>query len=280
MSRVADDYLARHPEVRHEDLAWPAFIQIASRAMAPFAVWFRFSVEGLERVPSPSVLVANHSCGAIFEIMLLLRAWSLKFPGRPIRAMTHRISWQIPPLRIARWIGGVYAHPDVARAVLGRGQTLAVFPGGDVDTFRPFSARDEVWFAGRTGFAKIAREANVPVIPLAISGSHACWVILPGAERLARALRLTGVKALGLPLGFVLTAALGVATLAVPELLPWLLAAFVFMLVPAPTRIEARALEPMRPREGESAAEFAERVRATLEAAVKEMSRKRWTPWG
>lgn len=249
--------------------------------MAPFALWFRFRIDGLERVPEGACLVvANHSCGAVFEILLLLRAWHRRFPERAVRALTHRISWQFPPLRLARWIGGLYAHPDVARAALGRGLPVLVFPGGDLDTFRPFQARDEVRFGGRAGFAKLARESGVPVVPLALSGSHAAYVILPGAERLARGLGLRGIKALGLPLGLVVTMAIGTATLAVHELWTWFVASVVLMLIPNPTRIEARILEPMRPREGESDAAFAERVRATIEAALEEMSRKRWTPWG
>jgi len=53
-----------------------------------------------------------------------------------------------------------------------------VMPGGDVDTWRPYSKRYEVCFAGRTGYAKLALKAGVPSHPMANAGAHETLIVL------------------------------------------------------------------------------------------------------
>jgi len=59
-----------------------------------------------------------------------------------------------------------------------------------VDAKRPFRDRYRVDFAKRTGFVRLARAARVKLVPLAICGSHAAYLSLPGAERLAKLVAL------------------------------------------------------------------------------------------
>ena len=40
-------------------------------------------------------------------------------------------------------------------------------PGGDRDTWRPYSKRYDVCFAGRKGYARLAIKAGVPIVPIA-----------------------------------------------------------------------------------------------------------------
>ncbi len=80
---------------------------------------------------------------------------------------------------------------ELARAVLQEWRRdLMVMPGGDVDTWRPYRARYQVRFGGRSGYARLALEARVPIVPLAHAGAHSTLVVLSDGARLARALRL------------------------------------------------------------------------------------------
>ncbi len=284
MSRLADEFLARHPELRHEDRASERAIGWAAALTTPLSGYFRFRAQGLERLPpGPNLVVANHSVAAVHEIFLLLRAWRRRFGARPIRGLAHRIAWQGPFRRfpVMQKIGAVFAHPEVARAVLARGQTLIVFPGGDVEALRPFGSRYRIDFAGRHGFVRLAREAGVPIVPLVLCGAHAAYVALPGAERAAR---LSGAdrrlaKALPLTLGGVAAAA-SLPGILFPPLWPLTGLAMLQAFIPLPTRIEAELLDPIHVGAGEADASIAERVRATMQAAMDRLAARRRTPWG
>lgn len=279
---TADAFLERHPELRDEDLTSDAALALTARLMAPVAAWFRFSLTGWEHLPrQPCVIVANHSIASPFVLPLLAGAWHRHRDGRTVRDMMHRLAWQFPfrQLGVLQALGGLYAHPDVARAAVARGHSLLVFPGGDVDAMRPFSQRSRPDFDGRTGFVRFARAEKLPIVPLAIAGSHAAYVSLPGTGALARALRLsrwTGLKRFPLTLGLV---GVGV-TAAAPPLWGLLPLALLAAAVPLPTRIDARFLPARMVDEAEADDAAAERVRADLEAVLRENAAARVSPWG
>jgi 1-acyl-sn-glycerol-3-phosphate acyltransferase len=232
------------------------------------------------------MLVANHSSGAIFEVLLLHRSFRMHFGDRPAGGLVHRVAWEWPfrLVPFLEWMGGVFAHPTAARRALESGKSLLVFPGGELDSSRSFFARDRVIFGGRAGFARIAREAGVPIVPIAISGAHACYFVLPGGPFWARALglrRLFGAKAAPMTLGFLATLlSLPVAAASLGHLW-WLpLALYAQCVWPLPSRILAEVGEPMLPRPDESDAAFAERVRAALEKRLTLLRDERATPWG
>ncbi|HSQ58966.1 MAG TPA: hypothetical protein VLT84_00805, partial [Acidobacteriota bacterium] len=72
-------------------------------------------------------------------------------------------------------------------------QDLIVMPGGDIDTWRPWKDRYKVRFDGRTGYARTALRAGVPVVPIAHAGSHETLVVLTDGRRLARRLGLRDI---------------------------------------------------------------------------------------
>ena len=277
---IADAFLERHPDLLDLDLTSEGTLRRVSTLATPLAWYFRFSVHDWEQVPSePCIIVANHSIGSPFVLPLLARAWTGHFGvKRPVRGMMHRVAWQWPfrQLGLLQRMGGIYAHPTVAKRALAAGKSLLVFPGGDLDAMRPFGERYRVDFAGRSGFARLARETGAKVVPLVICGSHATYIALPGARRLARLIALerwTGLKGFPLTLG----AAALVATLATPAL--WSMAPLVATLAatPLPTRIEARFLSPMSVDANETDADAAERVRGSMEQALFVLAAKRST---
>jgi 1-acyl-sn-glycerol-3-phosphate acyltransferase len=263
------------------------FVRAFTAAFWPFArVWFRPRVEGLEQVPSgPCIVVGNHSGYAVMEIFLLLTAWTRQRGTRtPVAGLAHDLglSW------ILRWgvarIGGIRAKPESALEALRKGLPVLVFPGGDVDAFRPFSARYEVHWGGRSGFVELARAAGVPVVPFAICGSHAQYTVLPGARTVAKVLGLRRLRlsSWGIPLGALAPAVALTAVLGFGVSPWWLLAGFAAALFPNPTRIDLRFLEPVSPealRSDPDPKVVAERIRARIEAEVRAMSANRRTPW-
>jgi hypothetical protein len=276
---TSEEFLQRHPGLLDEDRTSPDALRSVVRWAAPLAAYFRFTMSGWENLPSgPCIIAANHSVGSPFVLPLLARAWQIEVPHRQVRGLMHRVAWQGPAGKWAllQRLGGVYAHRVVAQRALDRGHSLLVFPGGEVDAMRPFGARYRVRFGGRTGFVRLAREARVPIVPLAICGSHAAYVVLPGAGTAARALglaRSTGLKGFPLTIGACAVAAM----ICAPPLWPFAPIAAGLALAPLPTRIEAQLLPPIYSAEGESDVAAAEHVRTKLESALQRMAASRRT---
>lgn len=157
--------------------------------------YFRIDVRGWENVPaSPAMIVSNHSGGTLIpDVWGLCYAWYTHFGSdRPIHPAAHEM------VLGNRFTGAFFAKRGVVRAdrrvakrVLTRWrQDLLVMPGGDLDTWRPFTKRYEVEFAGRTGYARLALSAGVPIVPVANVGAHHTLIVLTDGRRLAEKLRL------------------------------------------------------------------------------------------
>jgi 1-acyl-sn-glycerol-3-phosphate acyltransferase len=157
--------------------------------------YFDVDVAGWEHIPtSPVMVVSNHSGGTtIPDVWGFLVAWYRNFGvHRPIHPMAHEI---ILSTRITGAYFGqrgiLHGSRKLAFEVLTTHQRdLMVMPGGDRDTWRPYSKRYQVCFAGRTGYAKLALLAGVPIVPVANVGAHETLFVLTDGRPLARALRL------------------------------------------------------------------------------------------
>ena len=55
---------------------------------------------------------------------------------------------------------------------LERDAALLVYPGGDHETYRPTWESAKIDFAGRTGFARLAIEHGVPIVPVVAIGGQ------------------------------------------------------------------------------------------------------------
>lgn len=157
--------------------------------------YFSVSSAGWERFPDgPSVVVANHSGGTSFpDAWGLGWAWYDHFGfDRPVHPMAHDMVWVVPGIaeRFAR-LGIVRADRQLAHEVLTRyRRDIVVMPGGDREVWRPFGRRYQVCWSGRTGYARTALRAGVPVTPIACAGGHSTFVVLSDGHRFARAIGL------------------------------------------------------------------------------------------
>ena len=73
---------------------------------------------------------------------------------------------------------------------LRRDAALLVYPGGDHETYRPSWESDQIDFAGRTGFVRLALEHRVPVVPVVAIGGQETALFLGQGRRFASALGL------------------------------------------------------------------------------------------
>jgi 1-acyl-sn-glycerol-3-phosphate acyltransferase len=157
--------------------------------------YFRYSVQGWERVPNaPAMVVSNHSGGTlILDVWGLCFAWYTHFgTSRPIHPVAHEIVLgnRFTGSFFARR-GVVRADKNVAKRVLNRWrEDLLVMPGGDIEVWRPYHKRYEVNFSGRKGYARLALAAGVPVVPVANVGAHETLLVLSDGRNIAKALRL------------------------------------------------------------------------------------------
>lgn len=174
----------------------PEFIRYQLPGMWLFStIYFRAEVSGFDRVPEegPVLFVGNHSGGNMTpDSMVFMLAFNTYFGvERPVYALAHSLvtSWPIIGKLAGKW-GIITAGPKAARAALDRGDCVLVYPGGDIETHRPWSARNEIRFDGRKGFLRIAKEAGVPIVPVVAVGGQDTYLPLTDGRGLAKLLRL------------------------------------------------------------------------------------------
>ena len=87
-------------------------------------------------------------------------------------------------------MGVLPAAPDAIAAALAAGRDVALWPGGEVDSLRPWTKRDKAVLAGRKGFIKLAIITGVPIVPIATVGGPDSMPVITSGRRLAKALQL------------------------------------------------------------------------------------------
>src|SRR5215212_11916301 len=177
--------------------AWdPHYIRTtlpALRAMSK--IYFRAEVRDLSNIPAegPVLLVGNHSGGTLIaDTFVFAQAFYYRFGAlRRFHQLAHDLVFKVPGARasVSRY-GTVPASPENMGRALERDAALLVYPGGDHETYRPTWESAEIDFAGRTGFARLAIEHNVPIVPVVAIGGQETALFLGRGRRFARALRL------------------------------------------------------------------------------------------
>ena len=158
------------------------------------SLYFRADVRGLHRIPAdkPVLLVGNHSGGNVPPDTFVFTLAFCSYFGveRPFFQLAHNLVVSAPGLGWLRKFGTVAATPENARLALqaGRASALLVYPGGDYEVFRPSWERHVVDFGGRMGYVQLAREAGVPIVPVASVGGQETALFLDRGQWLARLL--------------------------------------------------------------------------------------------
>jgi 1-acyl-sn-glycerol-3-phosphate acyltransferase len=184
----AGDPAARDPAF----LGWLlALVRVLARA-------FRLEVRGVENVPAAgaALLVGNHNGGLVPTDLLftLLAIWDRFGASRAVTVLAHDFLLDDDLFRryLVR-LGAVRAGPEGARRALAAGNLVLVYPGGDVEVFRPYREAGRIELDGRKGFVELALRERVPIIPVVSAGTHEQFVVLTRGDRIARALRLHSI---------------------------------------------------------------------------------------
>src|SRR5204863_2318019 len=197
--------------------------------------WFRMEVEGWENIPEPPVLLIGIHSGApfVWDAWTVGVQWWRHFGAeRPLHGTAHDALMAFPGIGwYFRKMGVLPAAPDSITGALAEGRDVALWPGGEVDSLRPWTKRDEAVLAGRMGFVRLAIQTGVPIVPVSTVGGPDAMPVIFSGRRLAKALRLDQFARLKrFPIA--LQAPWGVSFAALPE-------------IPFPTKIRTAFQEPV-----------------------------------
>ncbi len=199
--------------------------------------WFRMEIEGWERLPEPPVLLVGIHSGApfVWDAWTIGAQWWRHFgDSRRLHGTAHDALMALPGVgAYFRRMGVLPAAPDSISAALAAGHDVALWPGGERDSLRNWTQRDEAVLAGRTGFIKLAIRSGVPIVPISTVGGPDSMPVLTSGRRLAKLLALDKVARLKL-FPIAIQAPWGVSPALLPE-------------IPLPTKIRTAFQEPIDP---------------------------------
>ncbi len=148
-----------------------------------YRYYFRVETDGWQHMPSTGkvLIVGSHNGGlASPDTSMVMVDWFHRFGyERLAYALMHPGAWETPIFAIpSAQVGGIIAHPKMAIAALQKDAAVLVYPGGAEDLFRPYSLRNQIYFAGHKGFIKLALREEVPIVPIISHGAHETLIVL------------------------------------------------------------------------------------------------------
>ncbi|HEU4989360.1 MAG TPA: 1-acyl-sn-glycerol-3-phosphate acyltransferase [Gemmatimonadaceae bacterium] len=155
----------------------------AARALA--RGYFRVRVEHADRIPAdrPVIYVGKHPRTFLYLETVILGLVTFWDSGRPPFRVLEKSNTSIHRTPLLGWmrrnVNAVPATEDAALDALAHGESLLIFPGGTRELYGP---PDELRWERRTGFARLAIRAGVPLQPFAIAGADRQhpWRVAPG----------------------------------------------------------------------------------------------------
>jgi 1-acyl-sn-glycerol-3-phosphate acyltransferase len=237
--------------------------------------WFRMEIEGWENVPEPPVLLIGIHSGApfVWDAWTVGAQWWRRYgDARPLHGTAHDALMALPLVGgYFRRMGVLPAAPDSIASALAAGHDVALWPGGERDSLRPWVRRDEAVLAGRTGFVRLAIRSGVPIVPIATVGGPDSMPVLATGRRLAKVLQLDRLARLKM-FPIALQAPWGVSPALLPE-------------IPFPAKIRTAFQKPIEFRVDAERAEdddYVERkydeVQDRIQAGMDALARRRALP--
>jgi 1-acyl-sn-glycerol-3-phosphate acyltransferase len=245
----------------------PGFIESEREGLGRLLdAWYTPDVLGIENLPDGRMLaVGAHNGGMQSPDMFITMVafWKRFGVERASYGLAHDAVFRLPGLgRYIAKMGAVPAHTEHALELLGRDAAVLVYPGGDVDAFKPYARRHVIEFGGRKGFARVAIRTGAPIVPIVSVGAHEGFHLFTDGREFANRSglkRWTRVEVF--PIGLALPFGLYVSALQ-----PYL---------PLPTRVRVQVLPPLDlghpPEAADDPAavdEAVERVRATMQTGL------------
>jgi 1-acyl-sn-glycerol-3-phosphate acyltransferase len=159
--------------------------------------------------------------------------WWRRFgPDRVLHGTAHDALMALPGIGgYFRRMGVLPAAQDSIAGALAAGQDVALWPGGEVDSLRPWVRRDEAILGGRMGFVKLAIRSGVPIVPISTVGGPDGMPVLTSGRRLARLLQIDKLAR--------------IKRFPVAVLAPWGIGPAILPEIPFPTKIRTAFQEPI-----------------------------------
>ena len=224
-----------------------------------WAKYFRVRLLGVNNIPDAgaALLVGNHSGGIPYDGAMLLHGVRREHPRhrhvRPLVAnFAFRSGWMA---NVVARVGCVRASMENALPMLTRGELVAVFPEGLKGVGKLYRERYRLARFGRGGFVRLAREAQVPLLPVAIVGAEEIHPVIGKITRFAEPL--------------------GIPYIPITPTFPWL---GPLGLLPVPTKwtIQIGApIAPPKPGDEGGTPRVAEDVRSAIDTMIADLLSQR-----
>ena len=151
------------------------------RLLSPVAI-------GLENVPHEGavLLAGNHTVYGLLDIpMLGLEVFD--HTGRRVRGLADHIHFAVPGWRdLLLRLGAVRGTREECVRLFREGHAVLVFPGGGREVFKHKDEKYRLIWKERIGFARLAIEHGVPIVPFASVGVEDMFEIVSDAEDILR----------------------------------------------------------------------------------------------
>jgi 1-acyl-sn-glycerol-3-phosphate acyltransferase len=237
--------------------------------------WFRMEISGWEKLPPPPALLIGIHSGApfVWDAWTVGVQWWRHFgESRKLHGTAHDMLMATPLIgAYFRKMGVLPAAPDSITAALAEGRDVALWPGGERDSLRHWTQRDQAVLAGRKGFVRIAIRSGVPIVPISTVGGPDSMPVLATGKRLAKVLQLDKVARLKM-FPIALQAPWGISPAILPE-------------VPLPTKIRTAFqapieldTDPSRADDDEYVERMYERVESAIQDGINALARRRRLP--
>jgi 1-acyl-sn-glycerol-3-phosphate acyltransferase len=195
-----------------------------------------------------------------------------KMQERPLHGTAHDALMAAPLVgSYFRRMGVLPAAPDSIASALAEGHDVARWPGGEIDSLRPWTDRDEAVLAGRKGFIRMAINAGVPIVPIATVGGPDSMPVIATGRRFARLFQLDKVARLKM-FPIALSAPWGIGPAMLPEL-------------PLPTKIRTAfqapvklSRDPAEAKDEDYVDRKYEEVRSSIQGGMDALARRRAFP--
>lgn len=238
-------------------------------------VYHRTEVRGLERIPSGRcLLVGNHSGGlmtpdfAIFAVDYYHRFGY----DKPLYVLGHDSMFHGPAADFLPHLGVIQASPANAEAALATDTAVLVYPGGDLEVYRPTVVENVIDFGSHTGYVDTAAAARAPVVPVVSIGGQETQMFLSRGRWLAKTLRLDKFE----------RRVLRTDILPISFGFPFGLSVLVPINMPLPSKIISEVLDPIdivaQWGAHPDAAKIDGRIRRVMQAKLDQLARRRRLP--
>ena len=155
---------------------------------------------GVEQVPrvGPALIVGNHTIYGLIDIpMLGLELYEKT--GRLVRGLGDHNHFALPLWRdLLHALGAVRGTRENCARLFERGEAVLVFPGGGREVMKHKHEKYRLVWKERVGFARLAIQYGVPIVPLASVGVEEMFEIVADAEEILRSPVGDLLRALGI----------------------------------------------------------------------------------